>query len=94
MRNFFTAALLLSLLVAGLLSPYASSAPDGLEASVGWFNSDLPEESLHAAPLPDYKVMGIDDEATATGLAGVIGTLAVFGLASGLGLLLRRRPGR
>ncbi len=94
MIRFTLAALVISLVLAGLLSPYSSTAPDGLEAAVGWLNGDAPEMSFHTAPLNDYTIPGIDDEATAMRLSGIIGTLAVFGIATGLGVVLRRRTGR
>jgi hypothetical protein len=83
-------ALLFALFVA-LLSPLASSAPDGLERVAedkGFI------ERAHDAffrVVPDYVMPGVSNEAVATILAGVIGTLIIFGIVYGLARLLKAR---
>lgn len=93
-RKFFAVFLLVSLLVAGVASYYASSHPDGLEyvaEKTGFI--DTGEDSATAdSPLADYAVKGVDNERVSGGLAGVIGTVTVLALAGGLFLVLRRRP--
>jgi hypothetical protein len=84
---------LVACLALVLLAPLASSAPDGLERvaeDVGFM------ELAQAAPfllIADYVFPGLENEALATILAGIIGTLALFGIAYGLAWLLvsRRR---
>ena len=44
------------------------------------------------SPIPDYAFPGVQNERVATGLAGFIGTLAVFGLGYGVALIARRKP--
>lgn len=72
--------LLVAVFVAAVLSNFASSLPDGLEASL----AQAPEAvagapaAKTAAPLPDYVVPGVEDERVSTGLAGFIGTLVTF----------------
>ena len=44
--------------------------------------------------IPDYVFPGVDDENTATILAGIVGTLIVFGLSYGLAWALRQRSGQ
>jgi hypothetical protein len=44
--------------------------------------------------LPDYVLPGVQNEGVATILAGLIGTLVVFGLVYGLAWVLRRRSER
>ncbi len=92
-RRFFAAALVLSLLVAGVASYYASAHPDGLEhvaEQTGFL--DTAEDSPTAdSPLADYSTKGVDDERLSVGIAGVTGTLVVLVLAGGLALALRRR---
>jgi len=81
-------ALLLSLLLVAL-SPLASSAPDGLERVAedkGFIG--LAEESPFQI-MADYLLPGIENEVIATILAGLIGTLVVFGGVYGLAWLLR-----
>jgi hypothetical protein len=82
---------LLIALAVTLISPLASAWPDGLERVAedkGFVENaqDAPYEVI-----PDYVFPGIGNEAMATILAGIVGTLVVFGLAYGLGVLLRRR---
>ncbi len=85
--RWWLAALAVCLLLA-VISPLASSSPDGLEK--------VAEDKgfIHAAEEPrfqiiaDYVFPGIENEALATILAGVIGTLLLFGLAYGLAWLL------
>jgi cobalt/nickel transport system permease protein len=86
--------LILALALAALVSPFASSAPDGLEKvaeSAGF--SALAEEApvLSTSLLPDYTVPGVEAEEVSTGLAGVLGTAGVFLAGLGLVKLLGRR---
>lgn len=61
-----------------VLSPFASSYPDGLEWTAEKY------EFLHKAapafitPLPDYTIPFIKDNVLSTGLAGLIGVLITF----------------
>jgi len=82
--------LILALLLA-ILSPLASSSPDGLErvaADKGFLSSAL--EPLYKV-MPDYVVPGVTNEAAATILAGIVGTLILFGIGYGLAKLLRAK---
>jgi len=75
-------------LVVAVLSPLASSSPDGLErvaADKGFIGL------AGGAPfqiIADYVFPGVQNEAVATMIAGVIGTLLLFGLAYGVAWLL------
>ena len=81
------------LLAFGLViaSPLASAHPDGLEwvAEQGGF-LDTARDPLYNI-IPDYVLPGISNEALATVLAGVVGTLIVFGVALGLAYTRRSR---
>jgi cobalt/nickel transport protein len=95
-KKIIAAGILLALVVAGLLSPWASSWPDGLERvaeNLGFLNkAEGPAGPVwEKSPLPDYKVPGVRDERWATGLAGVAGTLAIAAIAWGLARLLKKR---
>jgi cobalt/nickel transport system permease protein len=83
---------LLFALGLAILSPLASSNPDGLEwvAEQGGFleRAQGPLYNL----IPDYVLPGMSNEATATIAAGIIGTLVVFGVALAVGYLRRSRP--
>lgn len=72
--------LLLAFLLAGFLSGYASSEPDGLNkvAIDQGFAEQEGDHALADFPLAGYAVRGIDDERLAGGLAGVIGVAMTF----------------
>jgi len=84
--------LAVALILAFFISPLASSSPDGLEkvAEDKGFLEQGEAEPLFLSPVPDYTWPGIDNEGTATGLAGIFGTLVVFGLAYGIGAMVKR----
>ncbi len=92
-RAFWIAGLLVTLLVAGVVSYHASAHPDGLEWAAGQAGfADTAEDSAAAgSPLADYGVSGVDDGRLSGGLAGVIGVAVTLVLAGGLTLSLRRR---
>ncbi len=75
-------------LVVAMFSPLASSSPDGLERVAedkGFI--DLAGGTPFQI-IADYVFPGIENEAVATIIAGVIGTLLLFGLAYGVAWLL------
>lgn len=81
------------LLALGLAvaSPLASAHPDGLEwvaEQKGFL--DAAQGALYEI-IPDYVFPGVANEALATILAGILGTLIVFGAALGLAYLRRSR---
>jgi len=86
--------LVTALLLGGVVSFYASGAPDGL-SRVAQDKGIAAAETEHAAedsPLADYSVRGVADDRLSTGLAGVLGIGVVLLLSTGLGYALRRRP--
>lgn len=92
-RTFLVVGVLVALLLAGVVSFYASSAPDGLDRVAGDHGLARAERE-HAAgdgPLADYRARGVEDDRLATAVAGVTGALVVLGLFGGLTFLLRRR---
>jgi cobalt/nickel transport system permease protein len=80
--------------VAAGLSFLASGSPDGLE-SVGERLGFLSETDavFGSSPIPDYLVPGVDNEALAGVLAGVVGIIVTGALLYGAFGALRRRPG-
>ena len=96
-RIFILTALLAALAMAALLSPWASSSPDGLEKvaeRIGFLHRADGRAAWEHSPLPDYAVPGVRSESLSTGLAGLLGTLIVFSLTFALGwgvIRLRRR---
>ena len=92
-RRFFAVALVVSLLVAGVASYYASSHPDGLEyvAEQTGFIDSAEDSATADSPLADYQTSGVDDARISGGLAGVIGVVVMLVLSTGLFWLVRRR---
>ena len=85
----------LSLFLAGVVSNYASSSPDGLEKvaeDIG-FLENAKEHTNSDGLLADYGVKGVENERLSTGAAGVMGVLATAGVSTGLFLVLRRKSG-
>jgi hypothetical protein len=89
-KRWWIIGLLVALVVA-LLSPLASPHPDGLErvAEEQGFAGQAQDAPYQV--IPDYTFPGVGDERVATILAGLAGTLIVFGLAYGLAWCVRRR---
>lgn len=85
-------ALGIALFLAFIISPFASSSPDGLErvAEDKGFLERGEIEPAFASPIPDYVWPGIKSEKLATSFAGVFGALVVFGLGYGLAALCGR----
>ncbi len=92
-RTFFVVALLASLLVAGGVSYFASTNPDGLEfvAEKVGFDHAAEDSAATGSPLSDYQVRGVENDALSGGLAGVVGALVVLVVAGGLAYVVRRR---
>jgi len=90
-KLFVAAGLLVGLALVLLVSPFASSSPDGLEkvAAEEGFDGSAREHDTGDSPLADYGVDGVDDERVGTGLAGVIGVLLTFGIGLGLFAVVR-----
>jgi hypothetical protein len=82
-----------ALVVAGILSFYASSSPDGLNrvAADKEFSSLEQPHGAEDSPLAGYAVRGVDNERISLGLAGVLGVTITFLLAGGIFLVVRRR---
>lgn len=80
---------LVACLAVACLSPLASSSPDGLErvAENKGFIGLAGEAPFQI--IADYVFPGMENEALATILAGLIGTLILFSVAYGIAWLLR-----
>ncbi|MFP5219171.1 MAG: PDGLE domain-containing protein [Actinomycetes bacterium] len=91
--GFLLLGLLVALLLAGVVSGFASSSPDGLErvAEDKGFLSTAEDSALADSPVADYAVEGVEDERLSTGLAGVIGVTVTFVFGLGLFALVRKR---
>ena len=93
---FVGTGLAVALLLAFVVSPQASSQPDGLEkvAIDNGFIDAADDHDLAGSPLADYGVEGVDDDRLSTGLAGVIGVVVTFAFGAGLFALVRRKSRR
>ena len=90
-RTLVIAGMLVTLLLAGVVSYYASASPDGLEKVEQGFDEGAAEHDLAESPLAVYGVQGVDDARLSVGLAGVIGVAITFALTALLVLAVRRR---
>ncbi|GAB1692021.1 PDGLE domain-containing protein [Krasilnikovia sp. M28-CT-15] len=103
---FLVGGLLVALLLAGVVSSFASSSPDGLDATARQgctvdANGDITggtcmaqREQAHQmadSPLADYSIRGIGNTYLSTGLSGVAGVLITFALGGSLFWVARRR---
>lgn len=91
-RAVVLVGLVVSLLLAGVVSFYASGHPDGLEfASRTLGFGDAARDSATAgSPLAGYGVSGVGDARLSGGLAGVLGVVATGLVMAALVVLLRR----
>ncbi len=93
MKRFLIIILVVSLVIAGFVSWFASSKPDGLERVAEDQGFIEKAEDTSYEIFPDYKVPGVN-KFLSKGLAGVIGTLATFGLILLLGKIIYRKKGQ
>jgi cobalt/nickel transport system permease protein/cobalt/nickel transport protein len=94
-RALVLTGLLVALLLAGVVSHYASSRPDGLNrvAQDKGFAATQREHASHDGLFAGYGTKGVDDARLSGGLAGVAGCVVVLTLVGGLTLVVRRRGG-
>ena len=93
MKNpLIVTGLVVSLVLAGGVSYYASSHPDGLEKVAGdiGFLDSAKESAVAEGPLAGYGVAGVENERISGGLAGVIGVASTAAVSFGLFYALRR----
>jgi cobalt/nickel transport system permease protein len=92
-RAFWITGLVTSLVLAGFVSFYASSDPDGLErvAADQGFDKSAGEHAAADSPLADYGVKDVEDARLSGGLAGVTGVGVTVVAGSGVFWAVRRR---
>jgi cobalt/nickel transport protein len=93
-RTVLLIGLVVALILAGLVSFYASGSPDGLNRVAGdlGFSEAERASGANGGPLAGYEIAGVDHARWSGGLAGVIGCLVVLGCSSLLLLLRKRQP--
>ena len=92
-KSFLISGFIASLFLAGVVSFYASSNPDGLEKvaeDIGFIETAKDNANADTS-LADYGVKGIENERLSVGVAGLIGIVATGAISGGLFLLLRRK---
>ncbi|MDR6862011.1 cobalt ECF transporter T component CbiQ [Phycicoccus sp. 3266] len=92
-RSLLLTGLVVALLLAGVVSFYASSHPDGLNhvARTLGFGSTATPHASDGSPFSGYATRGIGDVRLSRGLAGVVGVVLVAALGAGLFWNLRRK---
>jgi PDGLE domain len=95
-RLFVLGGLLVAVGLGVVVSPFASSSPDGLErvATDEGFAETADDHPLGEGPFSDYAAPGVDDPRLSTGLAGLVGVLITFGVGVALFGLLRHLRSR
>jgi cobalt/nickel transport protein len=93
-RKFYIVGFIVSLFLAGVVSFYASSSPDGLEKvaqDIGFIETAKDHTNADGT-LADYGVKGIENERASVGVAGVIGVIGTA-VVAGIGFkLIARKP--
>ena len=92
-RLVLVVGLFVALVLAGGVSYYASSAPDGLEkvsADKG-LDAGARDHDLGRSPFADYGTQGVGSDRLSTGLAGVLGVIVTFGVGAAVVHVVRRR---
>lgn len=90
---FVIGALLVSLVLAGIVSFYASGSPDGLNKVAADHGLAEKEKASATAdsPFADYSTKDVTNERLSGGLAGIIGVGVVLLIAGGTAYIIRRR---
>lgn len=92
-RRFFVAFALVAVVLAGGVSYFASTAPDGLNRVAqdhGITRTERPH-ALGDGPMAGYGVHGVSTPWLSGGIAGVAGVGVVLALTSGLAFAVRRK---
>ena len=93
-KKFLAAGFLVSLFLAGVVSFYASSHPDGLEKvaeDIGFIET-AKDHTYADGALADYGVKGIENERASVGVAGVIGVIGTAIVGGALFTFIARKP--
>jgi cobalt/nickel transport system permease protein len=92
-RLLWLAGLVAALILAGVVSFYASAEPDGLErvAEDQGISEQAAEHPAAGSPLADYQASGVEDSRLSGAIAGVVGVGVVLVFGSGVTWAVRRR---
>lgn len=91
-KTVWIVGMLLALLLAGVVSYYASASPDGLEKVAADKGVDRHQRDHRMAdsPTADYQVEGVHNARLSGGLAGVLGVAGTLVLGTGVFWVVRR----
>lgn len=94
-RAVLVSGSVVAVVLAAVVSQFAATAPDGLEAVAEeqGFATTEADRPLTSALFADYATDGIDNESWSLAVAGISGTVITLGVAAGLLGSRRRRPG-
>lgn len=95
-KKLLAAGFLVSIFLAGVVSFYASSDPDGLEKvaeDIGFIET-AKDHTYADGVLADYGVKGIENERASVGVAGVIGVIGTAVVAGLLFTFIARKPNK
>ncbi|MEU9802680.1 energy-coupling factor ABC transporter permease [Streptomyces sp. NPDC051000] len=92
-KPVWVTGLVTALVLAGVVSFYASASPDGLEkvAADKGIDAHVEEHASANSPVADYSVKGVGDARLSGGLAGVIGVGVTVVVGTGVFWVVRRR---
>lgn len=90
-RRFFVVFALVAVVLAGVVSLFASSAPDGLNRVAQDHGIAAQQQHAGDRPMAGYGVRGVATPWLSQGLAGVAGVGVVLALTSGLAFAVRRK---
>ncbi len=90
-KKFLIGGLVVAVIIA-LLAPFlASTNPDGLDSTIEKLIPGHEAEPVFESPMPDYTLPALGEESPWGGvIAIVLGTLVIFGLALGVGKLIKK----
>lgn len=92
-RRVLLIGVLVALVLAAVVSFYASSSPDGLEkvATDKGISRSAKDHQLSDSPFADYGTKGVENSRLSNGLAGIAGVAITLALGTGLAFAVRRR---
>ena len=79
-KSSFYGLFIFLLLCLTLITPYASSSPDGLESVAGDFG--FSEDSGIVLLLEDYGILGLNNDVLSPALSAVLGVVVVIGVSN------------
>ena len=91
LAGFVVAGLAVAAFLAFVVSPFASSSPDGLEkvaVDQGFLDREQ-EHALAGGPLAGYETKGVGSSSLSTGIAGLVGVALTFAVAMVLVVVMR-----